>query len=100
MSDIFDLEQDIIRCWSVTNDIGETLEDLENAHVDLDTAIDAFKAYQTIYSLRFERCWRSFEEMSQQMRELRQRAQDLEIAVQQQKSVKSARSKQQKKVDQ
>lgn len=99
MSDSFDLEQEIIRCWSVTNDIGETLDDLENAHIDVDTAIEALRAYQKIYDLRFERCWRNFEHMSQQNRELRKRVQDLELAGAQKKLVKSTGSKQQKKVD-
>ena len=99
MSDSFDLEQDIIRCWSVTNDIGETLDDLENALIDVDTAIEALRAYQKIYDLRFERCWRNFEHMSQQNRELRKRVQDLELAGAQKKLVKSTGSKQQKKVD-
>ena len=100
MSDIFDLEQDIIRCWSVTNDIGETLEDLENQHIDQDTAVEAFRAYQRIYSLRFERCWRNFEGISEQNRVLRQRVQDLEQQIQLVKTAKSAGSKRQKKVDQ
>ena len=101
MSDIFELEQDIIRCWAVTNDIGDLLEDLENAYIDVDTAIQAFRAYQKVYSLRFERCWRNFERISEENRQLRNQAKELQQVVEQQQNLaKFARSKGQKKVDQ
>ena len=100
MTDTFDLEQEILRCWSVTNDLGEVLEDLENAHVNVDTAIEAFRVHQKFYELRFERCWRLFELHAQTHRDLRQRCKELESVIEQQKLVKSTVSKQQKKVDQ
>ena len=45
MSAQFDLEQDILRCWNVTDDIGEVLDDLEfikNARTELFMGLKVF----------------------------------------------------------
>lgn len=100
MSVNFELEQDIIRCWSVTNDIEEILSDLEDAHISFEQALDALRATQKIYELRFERCFRRFEQSSQEARDLRLRVNDLEYQVAQLNLAKSGDPKQQQKVDQ
>ena len=73
MSAIFDLEQGILKCWNITDDIGEILDDLESGHIQMSEATEAFRAYQKVYQRRFERCWAQFEEYTAEVRDLRVR---------------------------
>ena len=38
MNTAFDLEQDILRCWNVVEDIGEVLDDVESGHMEIHEA--------------------------------------------------------------
>jgi len=78
MSAIFDLEQGILRCWNITDDIGEILDDLESGHMEFHEAAEALRAYQKVYQRRFERCWAQFEAHTAEVRDLRVRLQDLD----------------------
>lgn len=49
MIDRFDLEQDIVRAWGITDDLKQ-VNSLEE--------VEAIRAY---YEIRFERLWESFE---------------------------------------
>jgi hypothetical protein len=71
MSAMFDLEQGILRCWNITDDIGEILDDLESGHMEMPEAAEALWAYQKVYQRRFERCWAQFEAYSSEVRDLR-----------------------------
>lgn len=57
MTDRFDLEQQILECWKVTNDIQTMLDygqsDLENN----------LKSLAKVYDLQFEKLWAIFEQM-------------------------------------
>ena len=101
MSAIFDLEQGILRCWNITDDIGEIAADLESGHMDPQEAAQALRAYEQVYQRRFERCFGQFEDFCGEVRDLRLRITELE---QSQKPVgtmgKTAKSKRQKAVDQ
>ena len=101
MSAIFDLEQSILRCWNITDDIGEILDDLESGRLEMHEAAEALRAYQKVYQRRFERCFGQFEDFCGEVRDLRVRITELE---QSQKPVgptgKTAKSKKQKEVDQ
>jgi hypothetical protein len=101
MTALFDLEQGILRCWNITDDIGEILDDLESGHMEMHEAAEALRAYQKVYQRRFERCFSQFEAYTAEVRDLRVRLQELDSA----KSVpknrgKMAKSKKQKEVDQ
>ena len=75
----FDLEQDIMKCWSVTDDIGEIAADLAEGHMTAEEAARALEAYQQVYSRRFERCFSRFEQFNREVWELRQStAEDLD----------------------
>jgi len=95
MTAMFDLEQGILRCWNITDDIGEILDDLESGHMEMPEAAEALRAYQKVYQRRFERCWAQFETYTAEVRDLRVRLKDLD-----QPSAKMAKSKKQKEVDQ
>ena len=101
MSAIFDLEQGILRCWNVTDDIGEILDDLESGHMEIHEAAEALRAYQKVYQRRFERCFAQFETFTGEVRDLRMKLKELEMGQDPvPKREKRAKSKGQKEVDQ
>jgi hypothetical protein len=101
MTAMFDLEQGILRCWNITDDIGEILDDLESGHMEIHEAAEALRAYQKVYQRRFERCFAQFEAYTAEVRDLRAQLKDLDSAkISQKKTEKRAKSKQQKEVDQ
>lgn len=51
----FDLEQEILECWKVTNDI--------NMLVEKDASAESFKVLAQYYELKFDRLWNTFESM-------------------------------------
>ena len=100
MSAIFDLEQAILRCWNVTDDIGEILDDLESGHMEIHEAAEALRAYQKVYQRRFERCFAQFETFTGEVRDLRMKLKELEMDQDPApKREKRAKSKGQKEVD-
>jgi len=101
MSVSFDLEQGILRCWNITDDIGEILDDLESGHMEMHEAAEALRAYQKVYQRRFERCWSQFETYTAEVHDLRARLQDLDGSkISEKKTEKRTKSKGQKEVDQ
>ena len=101
MSAIFDLEQGILRCWNITDDIGEILDDLESGHMEVHEAAEALRAYQKVYQRRFERCFTQFETFTGEVRDLRVRLKELEMDQDPvSKRGRRAKSKGQKEVDQ
>ena len=104
MSAQFDLEQDILRCWNVTDDIGEVLDDLESGVIEIHEAAEVLRAYQRVYQRRFDRCFRSFEQHTREVWQLRNQVQDAQSNLDQPPEPpasmgKKGRSKQQKEVD-
>lgn len=59
MSDRFDLEQQILECWKVTDDIRAVLQHGAN---DLDANFDALAK---LTDVRFEKLWYIFDQMCQ-----------------------------------
>jgi hypothetical protein len=101
MTAMFDLEQGILRCWNITDDIGEILDDLESGHMEMPEAAEALRAYQKVYQRRFERCFSQFEAYTAEVRDLRVQLKDLDHAkISEKKAAKRAKSKGQKEVDQ
>jgi hypothetical protein len=101
MTAMFDLEQGILRCWNITDDIGEILDDLESGHMEMSEAAEALRAYQKVYQRRFERCWAQFETYTAEVRDLRVQLKDLDQPQNPGASMgKTAKSKRQKEVDQ
>jgi hypothetical protein len=58
---IFDLEQSMLTCWHITNDISELVEDFESDLLTTDQVMNILKSYAVVYENRFERNWRTFE---------------------------------------
>ena len=101
MTAMFDLEQSILRCWNITDDLGEILDDLESGHMEMHQAVEVLRAYQKVYQRRFDRCWAQFEAYTAEVRDLRVRLQELDQPKKTDgKTEKRAKSKGQKEVDQ
>lgn len=58
MSNRFDLEQQILECWKVTDDIRTVIE-----HGDQEDMIENFNALARLTDIRFEKLWYIFEQM-------------------------------------
>lgn len=58
MSNRFDLEQQILECWKVTDDIRAVIE-----HGDQEDMIENFNALARLTDIRFEKLWYIFEQM-------------------------------------
>ena len=59
MSDRFDLEQNIMQCWNVCDDIQLYLDMYDN--MDEDQRMNYLIGLKQMYQMKFERCWNSFE---------------------------------------
>ena len=63
-SNRFELEQDILNTWKITDDLEMLCENvMEDEHLDKDKVANALIGLQTIYGMRFERMWNTFEDM-------------------------------------
>jgi phage gpG-like protein len=67
----FDLEQAILGCWAMTNDIKELAEDVESGLMTSTQAVTMMQSYAVVYENRFERTWRQFEQVTSGIRLLR-----------------------------
>jgi hypothetical protein len=59
MSDLFDLEQNIMQCWNVTDDIQLYLDMYDN--MDEDQRMNYLIGLKQMYQMKFERLWNGFE---------------------------------------
>lgn len=59
MTDRFDLEQNIMQCWNVCDDIQLYLDMYDN--MDEDQRMNYLIGLKQMYQLKFERTWNSFE---------------------------------------
>lgn len=61
MSDRFDLEQNILDCWKITDDINLLYKNVMEEELDKDKISNVLLGLQAIYSMRFEQLWETFE---------------------------------------
>lgn len=101
MSAQFDLEQHILKCWNITDDITDIATDLAEGHMTTAEAVQALQAYAQVYQRRFDRCFGQFEDFCSEVRDLRLSNAELAQSPGPGASMgKKAKSKQHKKVDQ
>lgn len=60
MVDRFDLEQDIMQCWNVVDDIELVYKSTDWS--DLDSVQNSLLSLHTMYKMKFEKMWDTFEE--------------------------------------
>ncbi len=96
----FDLEQNILKCWNIVDDIRDIVNDLESGHMTQQDAISGLRAFVDVYQLRFDRTFRGYEQVCQGLHELRRAVKDFELAQNAgPKSGKMGKSKKAKEVD-
>ena len=63
MSDRFDLEQNILDCWKITDDVNLLYKNVMEEELDKDKITNVLLGLQAIYSMRFEQLWETFENL-------------------------------------
>jgi hypothetical protein len=97
----FELEQDILKCWNMVDDVKDVLNDLRHGALSAEDAITALEAYAAVYQNRFDRTFRRYETVCQGLHELRHAVKSFESTQNTtKKSGKMSKSKKAKPVDQ
>lgn len=66
---LFDLEQDILSCWHVTDDINLLFEHvMDSDKVDVDDVSNYLLGLKTIYNKKFQKCFDTFEKITEETR--------------------------------
>jgi hypothetical protein len=61
--DRFDLEQQILDCWTVTNDIEKVYEAITDGVISKDQASNILLGMRDLYNLKFDGLFRTFEQL-------------------------------------
>jgi hypothetical protein len=59
---MFDLEQSILDCWRVTNDVELVYDNFDS--MSKDEVLNALLGIKQLYELKFNKAWNDFEEMT------------------------------------
>ena len=62
MSKQFDLEQDILKCWNVVDDIELLFDNIMNETLTKDQITNALLGMKEVYQMKFKKCFETFEE--------------------------------------
>ena len=62
-SDRFDFEQQIQKCWLITDDITDIAEGVLERDLDKDQIVNALTGIQQLYELKFNKLWDLFEDV-------------------------------------
>ena len=68
MSTIIKLEEEVMRCWEVTQDLALLAEVINNGSDHSETV----KGIAKVYDLRFEKAWDTYEQLVKEHYELRE----------------------------
>lgn len=63
MTDRFDLEQNIMKCWNVTDDIDLLYSTLMEKEMTTDDIANFLLGMKTMYDLKFDELFTNFEKM-------------------------------------
>lgn len=61
MVDRFDLEQDIMKCWNVTEDIDLLYRNVMEKDLSTDDIANALLGMKTLYEMKFDEMFSNFE---------------------------------------
>jgi len=96
----FDLEQDILKCWNMVDDVKDILADIRHGAMGAEDAVQVLEAYAAVYQNRFDRTFRRYETVCRGLHELRRAVKGFELAqIASPKSGKMSKSKSAKPVD-
>jgi len=62
-TDRFDLEQNIMKCWSVTEDIYLLYENVMDTEMSTDDIANALLGMHTMYEMKFNKLFNNFEKL-------------------------------------
>ena len=71
-SDIFELEQSLMRCWGVVEDL-KSVYNAEGIYNDEDKMQNALLGLITLYDIKFDECFKQFEMMCKEYWELKKK---------------------------
>lgn len=63
MKDQFDLEQQILDCWGICEDLDTLFEGICNTNMTQDQISNVVLGMAELYRLKFERCFNTFEDL-------------------------------------
>ena len=63
MADRFDLEQSIMKCWNITDDIDMLCESILENEMSQDDISNVLFGLKALYDVKFDRLFRQFEEL-------------------------------------
>jgi hypothetical protein len=61
MSDRFDFEQQIQKCWMITDDISDVTEGILEHDLDKEQIVNTLMGIKQLYELKFNKLWDLFE---------------------------------------
>jgi hypothetical protein len=68
-TNLFDLEQEILSCWHVTDDINVLFENvMDRENMSMDEISNYLLGLKTIYDLKFQKCFNTFEKVTEERR--------------------------------
>lgn len=63
MTDRFDLEQGIMKCWNITDDIDMLCESVLESEMSKDDISNVLIGLKALYDIKFDKLFRQFEEL-------------------------------------
>ena len=63
MTDRFDLEQRIMKCWNITEDVQLLRKQLSDKEMSKDDIANYLQGLESIYEVKFNALWDCFEEL-------------------------------------
>ncbi len=67
----FDLEQDILNCWSVTTDIDLLYKNVMETEMSKDDIANVLLGIKCLYEMKFNRAWSEFEKVTSEYYEFK-----------------------------
>lgn len=74
MSDLFDLEQQILETWKVTDDINLLYANVMDKDMSKDDIANTLLGIRHVYNMRYEQMWETFERMTKEFYEAKKHA--------------------------
>lgn len=80
-NDIFDLEQEILQCWHITDDMRDLSEMFLEGYKDptADNISNMCGALSDVYTMRFEKMWRTFESVTAEYWQMQKEIKNLKL---------------------
>jgi hypothetical protein len=68
MSTNFDLEQQILDCWGIVDELGLVYEELCDENITIDRTTNVLLGMKELYQIKFDRLFRTFEKLCDEIR--------------------------------